>query len=385
MLLQTVLSTLSRRARRWAKSRAGGRPAPRYRLRLEALEDRTVPSGLHAVASPAVNGALNATAVIAANDAWAVGSSTPPGSSVPQPLAEHFNGTTWSTVPLAGLPAGEYGELDGVTAVASNNVWAVGSFSNVSTSTRFTLIEHWDGARWSLVSSPTPSVGGQLNAVTAVAANDIWAGGTTGGVNLIEHYDGTAWSVVTAPSPQRQSSIASISAISATDVWAVGRGGKYASGEALHWNGQAWSIVTTPQPFFQGTLTSVVALASNNVWAVGGGVPRTGPGGEITVIEHWDGTRWTIVPSPNVAPTAASNFLTGVAAISATDIWAVGYYSDSTGTHTLTEHWDGTSWSILASPDGSGAATILSGVAVTSTGTVVAVGESGANPFILQA
>jgi hypothetical protein len=342
-----------------------------------------VPSSLHGVGSPGVNGALNATAVIAANDTWAVGSFTPPGSNLPQPLAEHFNGTSWSVVPAAALPSGDYAQLYGVTAVSSNNVWAVGTFWNVSSSTPNTLIEHWDGNKWNLVSSPTPAVGGSLRTVTAVSANDIWAGGTNGGANLIEHYDGTAWSIVAAPTPQRQSSIASISAISSTDIWAVGAGGKYASGEALHYNGTAWSIVATPQPFFQGALTSVVALAPNNVWAVGLGQPRTLPSGLVTVIEHWDGTSWAI-PSPSVAPSVTSNILTGVAAVSATDIWAVGYYTNSTGTHTLTEHWDGTSWSIIPSPDGTGGASILSGVAATSTGTIVAVGASGPNPFILQ-
>jgi hypothetical protein len=126
-----------------------------------------------------------------------------------------------------------------------------------------------------------------------------------------------------------------------------------------------------------------LALASNNVWAVGAASPRT-PGGEVTVIEHWDGTSWTLVTSPNVAPSVTSNFLTGIAAISATNMWAVGYYSDSTGTHTLTEHWDGTSWSIIPSPDGTGSASVLNGVAATSTGTVVAVGESGPSGLVLQ-
>jgi hypothetical protein len=358
----------------------------RYRPQLDNLEARLTPTqGLHVVPSVAVaNSSLSAPAVISSTDAWAVGELSSPSTGLPMALAEHFDGTAWSAVPTAALPSGDYGQLYGVTAVASNNVWAVGSFSNVSSSTRFTLVEHWDGSKWHLVSSPTPSVGGQLNTVTALAANNIWAGGSTGGANLIEHYDGTAWSIVAAPTPQRQSSIASISAISSTDIWAVGAGGKYASGEALHYNGTAWSIVPTPQPFFQGSLSHVVALTSNNVWAVGTGSPRTGPGGNVTVIEHWDGTSWTIVASPNAAPSVSSNFLSGIAAVSATDIWAVGYYTNSTGTHTLTEHWDGTSWSIIPSPDGTGAASVLHGVAATSTGFVVAVGDSGPDGLILQ-
>jgi len=282
---------------------------------------------------------------------------------------------------MAALPSGNFGEVFGVTAVASNNVWAVGEMGNIG---RSPLIEHWDGVKWSLVSSPPISVGGWLNAATAVAANDIWAVGTTGGANLIEHFNGTAWSIVAAPTPQRQSALGGISAISSTDIWAVGAGGKYASGEALHWNGQAWSLVVVPQPFFQGALRSVVAIASNNVWAVGVGQSRTAGTGPETVIEHWDGTSWTIVASPNIPSSNATSILNGIAAVSANDIWAVGDFTDSSGTHTLTEHWDGTSWSIIPSPNGTGAASALGGVAATSSGTVVAVGASGANSLILQ-
>jgi hypothetical protein len=346
----------------------GGRPqAPRYRPRLEALEDRTVLStGLHAVPSPIVtNSSLDGTAILSSTDIWAVGS-VYNATTFNQPFAEHFNGTSWSVVPTAPLPSGSVGTLNGVAAVASNNVWAVGTGSGP-------FIEHFDGKSWSLFPSPSFSRG-WLNGVTAFAANDVWAAGSTGGGNLIEHFDGTAWSVVAAPNPQRASGIFGISGTSSTDVWAVGLGGKYASGEALHWNGQAWSIVPVPQPFFQGSLRSVSAIAPNNVWAVGQGQLRTGGSGVQTLIEHWDGTSWTIVASPNVAPSLTTNELIGVAAVSANDIWAVGESSNSsTGTQTLVEHWDGTSWTIVSSPTGAGGSH-LEAVAATSTGIVVAVG-----------
>ena len=86
-----------------------------------------------------------------------------------------------------------------------------------------------------------------------------------------------------------------------------------------------------------------------------------------------------------------NNVLSGIAAVSATDIWAAGYTTDpSTGLQqTLTEHWDGTSWSVIASPNAAPAgSSTLAGVTALGDGTVVAVGtistNSNNNGLILQ-
>jgi hypothetical protein len=101
---------------------------------------------------------------------------------------------------------------------------------------------------------------------------------------------------------------------------------------------------------------------------------------------HWDGTSWSIVPSPNpnlMSPIQGSQ-LEGIAAISAIDIWAVGFNEGST----LTEHWDGKSWKVVNSPN-PGQSNFLAGVTALSDGTVVAVGNqfsstTGTIPLILQ-
>jgi hypothetical protein len=76
------------------------------------------------------------------------------------------------------------------------------------------------------------------------------------------------------------------------------------------------------------------AVSSTDVWA-------TGERGSGTLIEHWDGTDWTLVPSPT-PPGKLCNPLDGVAIVSAHDIWAVGSSQDgaSGSPSTLTEHWD---------------------------------------------
>jgi hypothetical protein len=81
----------------------------------------------------------------------------------------------------------------------------------------------------------------------------------------------------------------------------------------------------------------------------------------------------------------------GVAAVSANDIWAVGVFTDplTDFSRTLTEHWDGTKWSVVPSPNATGGHNALNGVAALSSGTVVAVGyaidaNGHTNNLILQ-
>jgi hypothetical protein len=100
-----------------------------------------------------------------------------------------------------------------------------------------------------------------------------------------------------------------------------------------------------------------------------------------TLIEHWNGTRWKHVASPNPGDPAGTlgSVLTGVTATSASNVWAVGDYSDSTATLTLTARWNGTAWKQVASPNPAGTAAFddngLNAVAATSAANVWAVGS----------
>jgi hypothetical protein len=343
------------------------------------------------VPSPSVTGTLVATAAIADNDIWAVGR----GGPAPGTLAEHFDGRRWSVVPTPPLPSGGIngpgGQFFGISAAASNDVWGVGfKIGPDNPDFGLQLIEHWDGTAWSEVTSPLVE-GDSLRAVAAISANDVWAVGDRseqGFENaLIEHWDGTAWSIVPDSSISGVGAstniLLSVSADASNDVWAVG------TETLLHFNGTTWTEV--PSPFLHAN--SVTALSPTNAWAVG----------TVTVfadhrqhtkpaIEHWDGTSWSIVssPNPNPAPTR-DTALYGIAAISANDIWAVGAgnFSTTSGTVTLIEHWDGTSWTIISSPDPGNASNALFAVAALSDGTLVAVGSqtnqgTDATPLILH-
>jgi hypothetical protein len=358
--------------------------------------------GLNTLTNQNFNGILNATAAAASNDVWAVGTigtgAMPSAIQNSLPLIEHFNGTSWTVVKSPIPKFG--GELNGVAVVASNNVWAVGQKNSTSTAGGFPitvpLIEHWDGTRWSIIASPNPSpvLGAQLLGVAAISANNIFAVGTG---DLVEHFDGAKWSIVASPAFSPGGTLSAISADSGTDVWAVGASSN-GTPQALHFNGQAWREVTIPVPAsagpsFPSILHGVTAISPTNVWAVGTSRSNAYPFPETALIEHFDGKSWSIVPSPN--PEAGIKFpgsfgLVGIAAISATNIWAVGTFSDAnTGLDLpLTEHWNGTSWTTVSSATVTGEMNVLSGVTALGNGTVVAVGfatsSGGVDPFIPQ-
>jgi hypothetical protein len=198
--------------------------------------------------------------------------------------------------------------LAGVSAASATDAWTVGAYYPPGSHVLATLAQHFDGTRWTAF--PLPNVGEQENTLLAVSMTSTglaWAVGyyVNGGFEqrtLIQHYDGTAWSVVPSPSPGAQQNILyGVATITDTDAWAVGAeqdsDGIWRT-LAEHWDGSKWSVVKTPTPGTNGTqLYAIKALATNNVYAVG---QQAGAGfPNQALIEHWDGTSWSVVPSPN--------------------------------------------------------------------------------------
>jgi hypothetical protein len=251
------------------------------------------------------------------------------------------------------------------------------------------------GLAWRVVNSPNPSTSNNpLNDVAAISSNDAWAVGVYDDSNLIGRvlimrWDGSQWSVVDGPDPGTRSSILrGVDALSWDDMWAVGRyrSGPGSSTLVMHWDGTEWSVVPSPDPIPGSTneLNAVDDISPNDVWAVGDYITNTGTIGTYrNLIEHWDGTEWRVVPSPNVG--LHHNSLWDVAAVSSNDVWAVGLYIDDvTGDQqTLTLHWDGVEWSHVPSPS-PGYNNSLEGVAAISSDDVWAVGGRGNQTLVLH-
>jgi hypothetical protein len=292
-------------------------------------------------------------------DVWAVGVQATETSN--DTLAMHWNGRGWTAVPTPNpWPECQDGDilwsgnsLSAVSAVSATDVWAVGSECYSAD----TIVEHWNGSSWSIVASPRQPDGfdstAALYGVEAISASNVWAVGYQGSdelETLVEHYNGSAWTEVSSAGGA-SGWLSSVSATGPNDVWAVGATD---TGNLIeHFDGNGWSVIPSPQPGGSSTLSSVDARTPTDAWAVG---TKTGFGAQASTFTlHWDGTAWTEVASPNPRNTGdARNELSSVVAIAKNNAWAVGTYeNDQTNFHqdrTLTLHWDGSAWSIVASP-----------------------------------
>ena len=190
-------------------------------------------------------------------------------------------GCSAGTVAKTANPGTTATHLEGVAALSASNAWATGYTTDSPNEQHGTsLIEHWNGSTWTREKSQNSGKSwNQLNGLSALGANSIWAVGAYFGDGkayhpLVEYYDGTRWSTQSTDRLKGDSFLLDVSARSASDVWAAGYWDR-AQGAALQ-----------------------------------------------TLIEHWNGTRWSIVPSPNVV--SADNVLSGIVALGASDAWAVG-------------------------------------------------------------
>jgi hypothetical protein len=341
------------------------------------------------------NSTLASVSATGPGEAWAVGTFMDQ-KALDHPLAEHRSGSTWIRVPVP-QPAGQQALLNAVDDLSPGNAWAVGtSFSGgVGASPGgLTLIEHWNGTRWSIVPSPNPATGipGDTDVLTAISGTgpgNLWAAGwdsneTSNTISLLfEHWNGSTWTAATSPTPLMSEQFATaITAISPGNVWAVGTdetdGSKSLS---AHWNGTAWSIVPTPNLTHAGNaqnmLTGVSADGAGNVWASGLADNVNGRNLRVPYVLHWTGAKWVMTKVPNLGTEGSR--LNGIQVLSPTDAWAVGQTQESNGAIlTLTEQYNGSAWTIVPSPDPGSLANLsdnsLDAVATAGAGNLFAVG-----------
>jgi hypothetical protein len=272
---------------------------------------------------------------------------------------------TWQ-VDSSPNPAGStFSQLNATFAASHTQAWAVGQTRVAASGDGFeTLIEEWNGSTWSVVpGAPASASASSLNGVSGSGPSDIWAVGQNSSTSFIEHWNGQSWSHVASPAGEPpDGQLNAVSADSPTDAWAGGSA-MNADDQVVplieHWNGTQWSV--SPNAIGAGSghseILSIAAISPADVWAlaaVGKGNPA--------VIEHWNGSQWSIVSLP------VSGTLHGLSAVSANDVWAVG--NDG-----LILNWNGTQWSQVANPAGQGAS--LEGLDALSANDVWTINLNG--------
>jgi hypothetical protein len=328
---------------------------------------------------------LNNVTCVSASDCWAVGEYNfgTPASPLYRTAIEQWNGTSWTTVVSPDQSGTNF--LQGITCTSASNCWAVGDY--VLTNHYQTLIQRWNGTTWSRVSSPNTSTTQSNNLYSVACASDsqCWSVGNylDSALNthpLAEQWDGSTWSIITLPANNTSlSAFDGVTCASSSECWIVGY---YTAGSGFsaqyqtlveQWNGTGWSIIASPNTATtQLNILNAVACSSiSDCWSVGyyqnGSVYQT-------LTEHWNGSSWSLVSSPNVG--TQNNYLSSATCSSASDCWATGYDGASGSYQILTEHWDGTSWSIVSSlnPGGSSHNNVFNGITCSQSSLCWAVG-----------
>jgi hypothetical protein len=267
---------------------------------------------------------LNDVSCTSATTCMAVGYSY--SGEIAKTLTESWNGSRWTVLPSPNLASVGGNELSGVSCVSATACTAVG-YSDITSPDR-TLIESWNGTRWTVVHSPNPTAGGDLLfRVSCTSATACTAAGYVFGSNatlrtLIESWNGASWNVAPSPSPGGDDGFYGVSCVSADACVAVGN--RSSSTLVESWNGTSWSIVPSPNPGGSNNnngLQDVSCTSATACTAVG--VSLSGSVTLKTLIESWNGTSWAIEPSPDRG--IYTNYLFGISCVSATACTAAGF------------------------------------------------------------
>lgn len=306
-----------------------------------------------------------------------------PNSEYYIPSADIWNGSTWTPTPPPHR--GEESGLVSVSCTSQSFCMAVGEYDNYYPER--TLAEIWNGARWSALASPNKTT--QDNLLSSVSctssSNCLAVGFYSYGPNdiplaLAEKWDGSAWSITPAPARSNDSFLDGVSCTGANSCMAVGVYVNSSRAQATlmeAWNGSAWSVVASPnRPLnaWDNYLNGVSCTSPSQCVAVGE-AGSTNPSTPIsqTLVESWNGSTWSITPSPTPSPTTLAE-LQAVSCVNSVSCVAVGSNENSAaGTDfSLIETWNGSVWSITPHPDSSYG--YFYGVSCASSSVCLAVG-----------
>jgi hypothetical protein len=297
-------------------------------------------------ATPSPSGSLDAdlTAVAcpSTTSCIAVGENTTSANGVVDVdggVAEHWNGSTWKLQTMPSPSGALNADIRGVSCTSVTSCTAVGDVEN-SGGVEQPLAEHWNGSTWAIQATPVPSGAEEsgLNAVSCTSVSNCIAVGSLSGTAsyiavMAEHWNGRTWTVQdvinpngASPSSDTADELDGVSCTSATSCIAVGFNNVGDQGLAEHWNGSSWKIQSTPSgtngngPEFD----AVSCVSATACTAVGGN-----GSGTSTLAEQWNGSSWTFQSTPNVTG-AADNVLEAISCLSTSACTAVGNTDNTT-------------------------------------------------------
>jgi hypothetical protein len=263
-----------------------------------------------------------------------VESTAGPSGEIP-PVAQHWNGVEWTSAAPALYPGSKRDFLEAVNCATATNCVALGYYENEGGGSGH-MTTQWNGTSWTnLAAMPIPSEG------TSVEPRALDCP-TTSECMVVGSYDHLG-----QPAPM-----------------------------AERWTGSSWQVLAPPAPTAERAILHSVSCTSSSACTAVGSYDTT-PQVTKSLIERWNGSSWTIQTSPS--PTAERVYFTSVACTTASWCMAVGASSTTgSGGHALAEVWNGSAWSIVATPTapGSEGGGWFEEVSCSSSAFCVEVGES---------
>ena len=276
-------------------------------------------------------------------------------------FAERWNGGSWILLPGAQV---RQARLDGVSCTSPTSCTAVGSYA-----TARALVERWNGRTWNVQRTSPPRTRiythTYLNAVSCTSPNACVAVGESDTDfkqasrkydrrSLIERWNGRRWSVEPTQRPPRtsQAYLKGVSCVAARFCEAVGLTSYF--GEinygllAERWRGTEWKIqpLSDPPMFSPLQFAGVSCTSVSQCMAVGNPPPASS-----VFAAQQSGSGWTMLPTP-APPGEFDVSLAAVSCTSPTACTAVGEADNGARSigQTLVERWNGSSWEIEPSP-----------------------------------
>lgn len=336
---------------------------------------RTIPS------ADSRSGEFSAVACPEAGDCWATANIEVEESNSGQIF--HYEGHEWARVATPGKALTLYG----IACPTSSSCWAVGAAASGGEEIS-TLIEHFDGKRWSVEESPNadgfPESG--LSGIACPSANECWAAGDgedfsqdpTAGELLLLHYTAGVWSTVSAPSPQEEEqtgdgallACGSVSqCILLTNFGSEGGRGNEQSGDV--YDGNSWQSLSVPLGIL---FQAATCPAEGDCIAIGG--PRfDGPMSAY----RFDGKAWS-EPEPLPAKVVAKPVSWYALSCPArSECWAAGGQPIAGATFpAVVAHFQKGAWKLPAQPEEPGE---LTGISCSAAASCMAVGGASVSHY----
>lgn len=266
------------------------------------------------------------------------------------PVAQRSHASQWTLLHPA-IPSGADSiALNGVSCVSRTSCWVVG-YSEAG-SKRSALAEHWDGSSWSIESTFSSATAPETSLMAVSCTGDgaceavghygstTAAGSETTSHGLIERRTASGWKRQSIPSGSAGPT--GVSCSSASACTAVGP-----QENPLRWDGHTWTAQSVPDA---GAPPDAVSCpTADSCWGVGTYHKvffRLSP-----LVEHWDGSGWQLVGSPDPDPGEDLQILNAVSCSSDTACTAVGNAETVSGeSESLTERWNGHAWTVQTTP-----------------------------------